>query len=364
VFWVQTGGVENRVLELWRERGKGVALLVAHPRHNSLAASLEALARIRQEGGKGRVFFLRGADDRESAEEVALAVRAVGASAALKGDVFGRVGESSDWLVASSTPLEAIEERFGCKAKGVDIAALTAAYREEGPLEEDAPEWAVWEGARRKDGVLRETFAESARMARALKKLAAEEGVSALTVRCFDLLGSDGVTGCLALSMLADAGIDAACEGDMASMVALRWMRHLTGGAGWMANPAELDPVGGEALLAHCTVPLGMVERYAFRTHFESGIGLGIDGVFTPGPVTLVRLGGETLGEVWTVEGELTGNTHEEGLCRTQARVKVSPEAVREWLERPLGNHVVMVPGAWAKAVRMAAWAAGVEGEK
>ena len=115
-------------------------------------------------------------------------------------------------------------------------------------------------------------------------------------------------------------------------MVALRWMRHLTGGAGWMANPAELDPVGGEALLAHCTVSLGMVERYAFRTHFESGIGLGIDGVFTPGPVTLVRLGGETLGEVWTAEGELTGNTHEEGLCRTQARVKLVPEVVREWL--------------------------------
>lgn len=361
VFWVQTGGVENKVLEGWRAKGGGVAVLLAHPRHNSLAAALEALARIRQEGGRGRVFFLRGAEDRETAGEIASGVRAAEATEALKRDVFGRVGESSDWLVASSTAPEAVEGRFGCKVKTIPISALTEAYRAEGAIGDDAEEWAVWEGATRKEGVTREVFAESARMARALRKLAAAEGLSGLTVRCFDLLGSDRVTGCLALSLLADEGITSACEGDMASMVALRWMKHLTGQAGWMANPAEMDPATGEVLLAHCTVPLGMVERYAFKTHFESGIGLGIDGVFGTGPVTLVRLGGETLGACWTAEAELSGNTHEEGLCRTQARLKLAPEAVREWLARPLGNHVTMVRGRWAEAVRMAAEAAGME---
>jgi len=361
VFWVQTGGVENKVLEAWRAGGGGMALLLAHPRHNSLAAALEALARIRQEGGRGRVCFLRSPEDRATAEELGAAVRAAQATAALRRDVFGRLGESSDWLVASSTPPEVVEARFGCKAKAVPIAALTEAYRAEGDLEEDAPEWALWEGATRKEGVSREVFAESARMARALRKVVKDEGLSGLTVRCFDLLGSDRVTGCLALAMLADEGIAAGCEGDMASMVALRWMRHLTGQAGWMANPAELDPVSGVALLAHCTVPLGMVERYAFKTHFESGVGLGIDGVFGTGPVTLVRLGGETLGECRVAEGELAGNTHEEGLCRTQARLKLAPEVVRDWLARPLGNHVTMVRGRWAAAVRLAAEAAGIE---
>ncbi|MBR6022483.1 MAG: hypothetical protein IK066_08715 [Kiritimatiellae bacterium] len=360
VYWVQTGGVENRVLEEWRKRGGGLALLVAHPRHNSLAAALEAMARIRQEGGRGRVYFLRGAEDRETAEKLGAAVHAAEATAALKRDVFGRVGESSDWLVASSTSPEALEARFGCKVKTVDIAVLTEAYRAEGAIGDDAEEWAVWEGATRKEGVSRETFAESARMARALRKVARAEGLSGLTVRCFDLLGSDRVTGCLALALLADEGITSACEGDMASMVALRWMKHLTGQAGWMANPAELDPVDGWALLAHCTVPLGMVERYAFKTHFESGIGLGIDGVFGTGPVTLVRLGGETLGQCRTAEGELSGNTHEEGLCRTQARLKLAPEAVQDWLARPLGNHVTMVRGRWAAAVALAAEAVGM----
>ena len=38
-------------------------LLIAHPAHNSLAAALEILAQVQQEGGRGRTYLLRGPDD-------------------------------------------------------------------------------------------------------------------------------------------------------------------------------------------------------------------------------------------------------------------------------------------------------------
>jgi L-fucose isomerase-like protein len=166
-----------------------------------------------------------------------------------------------------------------------------------------------------------------------------------LTVRCFDLLEKDGTTGCLALSRLADEGITAGCEGDIPSVVLLRWLWHLTGQAGWMANPSDLDVSKGEVLLAHCTVPLGMVEEHRFKTHFESGQGVGIDGSFRAGPVTLLRLGGARLDQWWGAEGTLLESRHEDGLCRTQVRVKVPSPAVAELLHAPLGNHLVMVKG-------------------
>ena len=36
---------------------------------------------------------------------------------------------------------------------------------------------------------------------------------------------------------------------------------------------------------------------------------------------------------------------HEDGLCRTQVRVRIPPAAAAELLEAPLGNHLVLVPG-------------------
>lgn len=166
-----------------------------------------------------------------------------------------------------------------------------------------------------------------------------------MTVRCFDLVAQDGTTGCLALSRLADEGISAGCEGDIPSIVLLRWLWHLTGQAGWMANPSDLDARKGEVLLAHCTVPRGLVADHRLKTHFESGLGIGIDGTFVPGPVTLLRLGGAKLDRWWGAEGTLTESRHAANLCRTQILARIPPCAAAELLTAPLGNHLVMVRG-------------------
>ncbi|MHB9040076.1 MAG: hypothetical protein ACYC4T_05435, partial [Melioribacteraceae bacterium] len=61
-YLIVTGGTEEKVLTLQQEREKFAknepVLLLAHPGNNSLPAALEILARLNQDGEKGRIIYL------------------------------------------------------------------------------------------------------------------------------------------------------------------------------------------------------------------------------------------------------------------------------------------------------------------
>lgn len=346
--FVQTGGVENDVIRRYRSRAQqgkaGPMLLIAHPAHNSLPAALEILAQVQQEGGAGRIYLLRDMDDAKTLARIERTARCLEANRLLSEDRLGLVGASSDWLVASSHRPEVVTVRFGTKVVPLTVDELRECIARE-PAPASGPEFQTWDRAASTEGVARAGFSRAIGVYRGLKELVRSRRLSAVTVRCFDLVTDDGTTGCLALSRLADEGITAGCEGDIPSVMTLRWLWHLTGKAGWMANPSDLEPQKGEVLLAHCTVPLGLVGEHRLKTHFESGLGIGIDGTFAPGPVTLLRLGGANLDRWWGAEGALVENRHAADLCRTQVRVRIPPPAAAELLESPLGNHLVLVPG-------------------
>ena len=347
-YFVQTGGVESEVIRRHRSRvqqgREGALLLIAHPAHNSLPAAMEILAQARQAGAPGRIYLLRGAGDAQTLAEIAQTARCLAANGRLAEDRLGLVGASSDWLVASSQRPEVVAARFGMKVLALPVDDLRAHLSRE-PAPTTGPEFEAWTGAAGTEGVAPDAFARAVGVYRALRELVRIHRLAAVTVRCFDLVVQDGTTGCLALSRLADEGITAGCEGDIPSVILLRWLWHLTGRAGWMANPSDLDVRKGEVLLAHCTVPLGLVEEHRLKSHFESGLGVGIDGVFAPGPVTLLRLGGAGLDQWWGAEGTLIENRHAANLCRTQILVRIPPAAAGELLTAPLGNHLVLVPG-------------------
>lgn len=326
---VATGGTEAAVLDLWDRSGP--LLLVAHPGHNSLPACLEALAAAREQSGRGRILYLAGPGDRRGLQSVDEAVGDWEAHRALSGSRLGLVGSPSDWLVASRPAGEVVHRVWGPEIVEIPMERLLAACEAlSGPERAD-------------DGV-----------EAALRSLAAEERLDAVTVRCFDLIGARRVTACLALSALNDEGVVAGCEGDLPSAVAMLWVRHLLGVASWMANPARLDPAEGMLTLAHCTVPRGMVSAARVDTHFESGLGRAVAGVVPDGPVTLVRIGGADLDRLWLAEGEVVASGSEGDLCRTQATVRLGPDRLIELLTRPLGNHLVMVRGHHAH--RLGAW--------
>jgi L-fucose isomerase-like protein len=186
----------------------------------------------------------------------------------------------------------------------------------------------------------------------ALGDVLEDHGLDAVTVRCFDLLGDPGTSGCLALAALNDDGIVAGCEGDVPSTLAMLLVRHLLDRPAWMANPAVVDVEANQLVLAHCTVAPSMIDGFALDTHFESGRGVGISGHFAAQPVTLLRVGGADLDESWIVEGDIVATGDDPDLCRTQVTVALSSGNVSDLLERPLGNHLVLVAGHHEARIR------------
>ena len=353
---VGTGGTEAAVLRLRALREAASPgdplLLVTIPAHNSLPAALEALARVRQEGGRGRIVHLAAPGDAEGLGRVEAAIDDLRVLGRLCRSRIGLVGVPSDWLVASVPASAAVRETWGPETVNVDLGTLLDA-----PLREpDGTALALAESFAAGASATREPEPAGVRKAAtvhgALASLAEHERLDAVAVRCFDLVTGRGTSGCLALSALNDAGLVAACEGDLASAVGMLWVKELLGTASWMANPSHADAATGLLRLAHCTIARSLVTGWELRSHFESGIGVAIAGDLPPGPVTLVRLGGRKLEKLFLAEGEAVPVPRREDLCRTQVDVRLAPAAIAELLERPLGNHLLLVPGRCAARLR------------
>jgi L-fucose isomerase-like protein len=154
-------------------------------------------------------------------------------------------------------------------------------------------------------------------------------------------------TGCLALARLNDEGIPAGCEGDIPALFTMIVNRLITGNAAFMANPSRIDVESNCITMAHCTVPMSMVKSFGFKTHFESGKGVGIAGKLKKGPVTVSKIHGHMLDHFYVGEGFVTKNTESEGLCRTQIVIKLD-RGVNTFFNGPLGNHHIINNGRQA----------------
>ena len=355
---VATGGTEGVVLGLHARRQAGVpgepVLLIAHPGNNSLPASLEVLARLQQDGAQGRIIYLRGIDDEAGFAVLGEALHDARVRAALRSARIGVIGKPSDWLVASSPPSGVVADTWCPELVHIEVEALRQAMRDATPAEVALVTASLSEGSTDTVEPSAEAISDASRVDVALRSIVAEHGLNAVTVRCFDLVLEDSTSGCYALSDVTDAGVIAGCEGDVVSTIGMLWANMLLGEVPWMANPADLDEHGNSILLAHCTVPRSLLESYRLRSHFESGLGVGIQGMLPRGPVTLLRIGGSMMDALWLAEGQLVETGDAENLCRTQARVALTRGDVRDLLSAPLGNHIVMVYGHHAD--RLATW--------
>ena len=352
VVLVATGGTERLVLEALAPRPADPVLLLAHPGHNSLAAALEVLALVQREGRVGQIVYLEGPHDEPALARLGAVVHEIGSLLALRRCRIGLVGRPSDWLVASSPTAELVRARWGATLIELPIERLRSAVEQASAADDSALVRNWLQGAERVIEPSPEAVTLASRVHRVLRELAREERLDALTVRCFELVSMLGTTGCCALAELNDQGVVAGCEGDVPSVLAMQWVKLLCGSAAWMANPTRVDHARRLLLLAHCTVPRSLVRSYRLRSHFESGSGVGIQGVLPPGPVTLLRIGGASLERLWLAEGMLERNTDHTDLCRTQVEVHLEGAALEALLCAPLGNHLVLVPGHYA--VRLA----------
>ena len=318
---IQSGGSEGLFLENFSKL-KAPYYLLTYGNNNSLAASLEILSYLKDNNLDGEV--LHGSN-----EYIVDRVKSLA-----KGEAkyrLGVIGKPSDWLIASAVNYDSAKRLHGIDLVDVSIDEIRTRYAEsinDYNLTFDYD---------------KDEIDKALRLHKALEGVKTDYNLDGLTIRCFDLLGDLKTTACLSLAFLNKEGIVATCEGDIPTMVTMHILNKITGQRGFQANPSRIDATGGKMILAHCTLPLDMVEKFYLDTHFESGIGVAVKGYLKEEKVTIFKLS-RNLKDYFVTTGRILRNLEESNLCRTQIEVEVDG-GINYFLTRPYGNHHVVIYG-------------------
>lgn len=340
ILFIATGGVERLVIQHFEQLPRPTILL-ADGMQNSLAAALEISSWLRTRGMRSEILH---GELTEIIKRLLVMYNNFKAQCKLNGSRIGVIGTPSSWLISSNVDYLLAKRRWGIEYTDIPLERVTEYFNN---ISDDEVGNACAELAE-KALACREASPEdmlkAMKIYKALKRIVEEEKLAALTLSCFKLIESTGTSGCLALSLLNDEGIIAGCEGDLQSIFTMLITKTLTGQAAFMANPSMINARTNEIILAHCTIGLKQTEQFILRSHFETDMSIGIQGLLPLGDVTIVKCGGECLDEYYLTTGRLTENTNYINMCRTQVRIKLDSPA-SYFLKNPLGNHHILVHG-------------------
>lgn len=338
LIYVTTGGTENQFKSLMKKlasQSHQQFYFLTSGKNNSLPAAQEILSYLRQNGLRGEILH---GDEKYMIHRIEVMARVGAARHNLNGRRFAIIGQPSDWLIASATNRILVRDKMGIELIDIPMSELLEEINNQ--QQHDTQDLQKINTA----GLMRESLDMAYRIYLALKVLIERHNLDGFTLRCFDLLSAVKNTGCLALAKINAEGYVATCEGDVPAMLSMAIARAALGVSGFQANPARINPDLGMLLLAHCTIPLNMVARYELDTHFESGIGVGIRGYMTEGPITIFKISGD-LSRHYAEEGMLLRSQSKPDLCRTQQIIQLRDiDKVRYFLNDPIGNHHIVLP--------------------
>ncbi len=348
-FMIATGGVENLFKRIWSAidvetmcdpSHQKTVTMIADGQNNSLAAALEILTYLGNIRVEGRI--LHGTND-----EIISAVMETHGSASLRGRI-GLFGQPSDWLIASGVDRDYLHQHYGIETIDINLQRLIDGIKTIPQTEAEKMAQTILKRAK---GVVEPSDAdmlEAAKAYLAIKRICQEERLDAMTIRCFDIVKACGTTSCLALALLNDEGIVAGCEGDMQTLMSMFLTKRLCGEVAFMANPSQLTDK--TSMLAHCTIPLTMCDETTIRSHFESSIGVAIQGMLPLTDYTLFKWGGSKLDRFFVTEAQAVETPYSNHFCRTQITLNVNLKPYL--LQHSIGNHHVIIRGRHADQIR------------
>ena len=348
-FMIATGGVENLFKRIWAaidvetlcsQKCSKTVTMIADGRNNSLAAALEILTYLGNNGAEGRI--VHGTND-----EIISAIVETWRAASLRGRI-GLFGQPSDWLIASGVDRAFLRQRYGIETIDIDLQRLIDGIKTVPQAEAVKVAQTMVKRARSVEEPTCADMVEAAKAYLAIKKICQEEHLEALTIRCFDIVKACGTTSCLALALLNDEGIVAGCEGDMQTLLSMLLAKRLCGEVAFMANPSQLTD--DSSMLAHCTIPLTMCDETVVRSHFESGIGVAIQGLLPLTDYTLFKWGGPQLDRYFVIEAQAVETPYSNHFCRTQITLNVNLKPYL--LQHSIGNHHVIIRGRHAEEIK------------
>ena len=309
VCFIATGGTEEIFVKTLDRLPRPIALL-SDGYHNSLAATFEIATYLKRAGIEHTMECVPVSDEKEKTSPVRIYSNPK-VKKYLAESRVGLIGGASSWLIASEIDREYIEKTHGTKFIDIDINEIV-------------PGVDIYDS---------------------LRKIIDKYSLTALTIKCFDLLGSCRDTACLALGQLNSEGIVCGCEGDIPALWTMMVSYAISGKAPFMANPSAVLRTERSVDFAHCTIPVSMCDSYTLPTHFESGIGIAIAGILPLGPYGILKIGGSRLDEVFFETGEIVCNTKIAQRCRTQIRYRFdSEEGFNRFMNNRTGNHTIIVP--------------------
>ncbi|OFY45116.1 MAG: hypothetical protein A2X18_14385 [Bacteroidetes bacterium GWF2_40_14] len=353
IAFIATGGTEEKFAGKYQLLSNPVVIL-SDSYHNSLAASLEISSWLSNKEVKHKHLNFPLSPSRRFCEdfkqEVSALMQIQLARYKLSKAVVGLIGGESSWLISSKVNLNFVSEKFETKFLPINISELEELYKNE-DVSFSINEPLIQEMTDKRDGDRsQKDITDAIKMYLALNKLIDVHNLSALTIKCFDLLSSCRTTSCLALSLLNDRGIVAGCEGDIPSLWSMLIADALCGTASFMANPSSIEVDEKSVDFAHCTAPVSLSKSYTLPSHYESKIGIGIAAQLPLGKYTIFKCSGENLDRYYAYEGEIVQNTSVVERCRTQVKfIFKSALDLDEFLNSHSGNHAIILPGKHKK---------------
>ncbi len=354
IIYILTGGIEAIAQDIVNNTKEKV-LLVAFENDNSLPACYEIKSFYSE--NKINMLYLSISQDKRDIklylQEILAQINVIEEYAKIHEAItkakFGIVGGISEWLINSQA--QPFPNELEINPIKIRLTELMTIYRDTDKqlIEPILTEWRVKYNL---SNIKIEELEKSAMLYYALHEIVKKYHLTAVTIKCFDLLPFK-VTACLALAELNDIGIIAGCEGDTQALFTLYLTKLITKKSPWMANISDINIKKNTIQLAHCTVPtifLAHNTNITLDSHMESDLSLAICGNIPLGKVTIIRIG-KSLSQHFIMEGEvLTSNMGNKKICRTQAIIKINE--TNRWQDKIVGNHQIVISGHHKKEIR------------
>ena len=323
--------------------------------------------------GRPMVTLVGRLESEEFSAEVADTVGAAALANRIRGSRVGAIGAPiGGYLDVEATPEEV--SRLGLEMVPISREELNSAFA--GASEERVRDLthglrARFGAERTPDGVLQ----RSARLAVALQDICEGNDLAGGTVNChgdmFRWNPEVGITACLGVTCLTEAGTPFSCTGDLPAGVALVIGKAVAGGSlyceiygvdfegDWvlLANGGESD-----VSMADPTRPITLLPEDHYMG--EQGPGTAIVFSLPTGPATLLSMspiaGAEGGWALVVGEGEIIGSRHEaiegpNGMFRFSSGP--APEAFQRFCNAGATHHSVLTPGHHLRTLQlMAEW--------
>jgi L-fucose isomerase-like protein len=341
VFFISSGGTEEIFKKIYLDY-KPPYHIIATDSDNSLPAALEIVSFLNNLHLKNYLYHgtpdvVRDALKQRSKEIIEFNYEFKDNPELLKDMRLGVVGKPSDWLIASLMDKDEVKAKTGAELVDISFEEFKETIEESTPTSFEALKGKI-------NHIIDESELKLAlRIYSALKALVSKYKLNGLTVRCFDLLGTIHSTSCIALSLLNNEGIIAACEGDVPALISMMILKIYFNKLSFQCNPSYIDVFKNVGYFAHCTIPTDMCDNFVLDTHFESGIGVGIHGELKPTEITILKVNSD-LKKFSCYSARIEENMYKSNLCRTQIKVRFF-DPINQVLTSPCGNHLVVSYG-------------------